>query len=218
MNKSSKLSALTIIALLGSLVLNACGGSTPEPTPTISVEAIQTIAVATFSSGLTQTAIAMPTITPTDTPVPTMTASPTKTSLTGVPTNSCYGLTSIRDVTFPDNAPVTPGQAFTKTWLVRNSGTCAWEAGFKLIFAGGDAMGATTLVLQNPVSAGAEAELSVPMTAPSKNGTIRGDWRMSTTNGVFFGDYLWIIITVGGTIPTSTGTSPTDTPTPTSSP
>jgi hypothetical protein len=111
-----------------------------------------------------------------------------------------------------------PGQTFTKTWLVRNSGTCAWEAGFKLVFAGGDAMGGVTLVLQNPVTPGTEVELSIAMTAPTKNGTIRGDWRMATTTNTFFGDYVWIIIIVGGTIPTNTSTLTTETSTPTTTP
>jgi hypothetical protein len=216
MKKLNKLSILTAFILLGSLVLSACGASTPEPTPTISVEAIRTSAVATFSAGLTQTAIAMPTITPTNTPVPILTATPTKTSGAGIPTGTCYWLTMVKDVTIPDNTPMNPGQTFTKTWLVRNTGSCAWEAGFKLAFASGDAMGGTTFVLQKPVSPGAETELSIPMTAPNKDGT--GNWRMATTSGTFFGDYVWVIIIVGGTTPTSTGTVTSDTPTPTNTP
>jgi len=210
MKKASKLSILMALALLGSVVFSACGAATPtpEPVPTISVEAIQTSAVATFASGLTQTAIAMPTITPTGTPTPTLTSLPTNTAAAGTPTATCYGLTAVKDVTVPDNTPITSGQGFTKTWLVKNTGTCIWEAGFKLTFVSGEAMGGTSLILKDPVSVGAEVELSVLMTAPTKTGTFRGDWRMATTSGAYFGDYLWIIIVVG-----AAGTpSPTSTP------
>jgi hypothetical protein len=210
MKKASKLSILMALALLGNLVFSACGAATPtpEPVPTISVEAIQTSAVATFASGLTQTAIAMPTLTPTGTPVPTLTALPMNTGVAGTPTGTCYGLTAVKDVTVPDKTSMTSGAGFTKTWLVKNTGTCTWEAGFKLVLVSGEAMGGATLILTDPVSVGAEVELSVLMTAPTKTGTLRGDWRMATASGAYFGDYLWVIIVVG-----AAGTpSPTSTP------
>ena len=207
MKNTVKLILLIILAALGILVLSACGASTPTPIPTLGVEAIQTSAVATFASGLTQTAIAMPTTTPTGTPVPTLTALPTSTGAAITPTGTCYGLTAIKDVTVPDNTPMNSGEGFTKTWLVKNTGTCTWEAGFKLVLVSGEAMGGTSLVLKDPVSVGAEVELSVLMTAPTKTGTFRGDWRMSTPSGAYFGDYLWVIIVVGAALPTGTPTA-----------
>ena len=208
---------LVILALLGSLALSACGAGTPNltPTPTVDIGAIQTFAVSTFASGLTQTAIAMPTNTPTYTPTGTTQLTPARTA---IPTVSCYGLVGVKDVTVPDNTPMVPGQTFVKTWLVKNTGTCTWDAGFKLVFYGGDAMGGVTLVLTNAVSPGAETELSVSMTAPSKTGTVRGNWLMSTTNGTFFGDELFVIINVGGATSTATVTpTMTVTQTPTTS-
>jgi hypothetical protein len=222
---------LAVLVVLCSLVLNACGASTPEPTPTLSMEEIQTLAVVTFSVGLTQTALALPTDTPTNTPTETPTATPTRstplaTGIGSVPTASCNGLLGIRDVTIPDNTPMVPGQTFTKTWLVRNNGTCTWEAGFKFAFTRGEAMGGTTLVLDKAVSPGAEMELSIPMTAPTnKTGAVRGNWQMSTANGTFFGDEQYVIIILGGATSTATATgtigtatatlTPTETPTPT---
>ena len=51
---------LTLIGLflLSSYVVSACTSKTDTSTPTLSVEEIQTQAVATFSSGLTQTVAA----------------------------------------------------------------------------------------------------------------------------------------------------------------
>lgn len=217
---------LTLIGLilLGSLLLSACGAGEAEATatPTLSVEQVQTMSVATFASGLTQTAIAMPTNTPTFTPSPTMTNTPTLTPTSGtpvsgvgaLPTTSCYGLAFVADVNIPDNTPMKPGQTFTKTWRVRNSGTCVWDAGFKLNFTGGDAMGGTALTLDKAVNPGAEAELSVAMVAPNTAGAIRGNWRMSTATGTYFGDEIYLIITVNSGA-ASTTVPATDTPIPT---
>lgn len=231
MKYTDKLVVLIILTALGSLALSACGASTPEPTPTLGVEAIQTSAISTFAAGLTQTAIAMPTDTPTSTSTPTNTPTPTPTRGTPfapgggtIPTVSCYSLSYLNDVTIPDNTPMVPGQTFTKTWRVKNTGNCTWDVGFKLVFTGGDAMGGAALVLSNSVSPGAETELSIAMTAPNKTGTVRGNWRMSTASGTFFGDEMYIIISLGNATTTATitatatGSTATATPTPTETP
>ena len=206
-----------LLGLLVSLVLTACSMGASKATPTMSIEALQTIAIGTYAAGLTQTAFAMPTNTPTSTPTETPTLTPTvRTPVSTVPiipTSSCYGLKGVKDVTIPDKTAMTPGQTFTKTWLVRNTGTCNWEAGFKLVFFKGDAMGGSTLVLDKVVTPGTEIELSINMTAPTnKTGEVRGDWQMSTASGLFFGEEQYIIITIGASTPTVTGTPPTATP------
>lgn len=200
-----------LLALL-ALLLSACGGGQAETTPTVDIALVQTQAVETFAFGLTQTALAMPTETPTPTPSPTETptATPPATTPAGpagggtAATASCYGLTFASDVTIPDNTPMNPGEAFTKTWQVLNSGTCTWDVGFRLNFVSGNAMGGANLTLSQPVPPGAVIELSVPMVAPATGGSVRGDWRMSTSTGTYFGDVLYVIITVNG--PTSTPT------------
>jgi hypothetical protein len=215
--KLHKKTTYPLLGLLVSLVLAACSMGTSKATPTMSIEALQTIAIGTYAAGLTQTAFAMPTNTPTSTPTETPTSTPTiKTSVPTtpiIPTSSCYGLTGVKDVTIPDKTAMAPGQTFTKTWLVRNTGTCNWEAGFKLVFFKGDAMGGSTLVLDKTYAPGAEVELSINMTAPTnKTGELRGDWQMSTASGLFFGEEQYIIITIGASTPTATGTPPTATP------
>ena len=210
---------MTIVIMLGSL-MSSCGGNSAEATPTLSVETIQTNAVATFSGGLTQTALAAPTNTPMPTstvaPLPTPTLAnitPLATTIVANPTSSCNMMSYVNDVTIPDNTPMTPGQTFTKTWKVKNSGTCAWEAGYKFAFTGGDAMSGETYTLTESVPANAQVELSIPMTAPNKSGSIRGNWRMSTTAGQFFGDEVYLVILVGGTN-TSVPAAETSTTTP----
>jgi hypothetical protein len=203
-----------LIAL--ALLLGACGPGTPEPTPTLGPEAIQTITVATFSSVLTQTALFAPTITPTSTATATLAlASPTlSTGVTSIPTVACYRLSYAADVSIPDNTPMTPGQTFTKTWKVRNTGTCAWDAGFKFAFTSGNAMGGVTYTLPQSVASNAEIDISIAMTAPNTTGTLKGNWRMSTAAGAYFGDEVYVQIVVGGTAATASITAtPSATPT-----
>ena len=114
--KANQIIAGTV--LLASLFLSACGSGKPEPTPTQSMEQIQTAAVVTFAAGLTQTAILQPTATLTPTPIPTNTLLPTipvgpasTATLAGGADASCNKLVYVSDVTIPDNTPIAPGQS-----------------------------------------------------------------------------------------------------------
>ena len=197
------------ILMIGAVLLSACGATPAELTPTLTVnpDEIRTQAVGTFAAGLTLTAFAAPSNTPaaTITPLATFTSGPTSTGGIAVgtapvagATASCYGLSFVSDVTIPDNTPVTAGQAFTKTWKVKNAGSCAWDAGFKFAFTGGEQMGGASYTLPSVVAAGAVTDISVAMTAPNKTGTLRGNWRMSTAAGQFFGDEVYVQVVVGG--------------------
>lgn len=213
---------LTYLLLAGVLLLAACGGGEAETTPTVSPEEIQTQAIETFGAILTQTALAAPT----DTPVPTLTASPTfepfTTSTAGTlpaisqptvaATASCYQLRYVSDVSIPDNTQMAPGQSFTKTWKVRNTGSCAWEAGFKFTFVGGEQMNGATFTLPSALPANTDLDISIAMVAPTnKTGTLRGNWRMQTAAGQFFGDEVFVQIVVGGVALTNTSPAPTNT-------
>ncbi len=202
-----RLISVQTLIVIGTLLLGACGANAPELTPTLtfSDDEIRTQAVGTFSADLTSTAFAAPSNTPVPTVTPLSTFTPLATSTGGVAfgstpaaTASCYGLTFVSDVTIPDNTPVNAGQNFTKTWKVQNSGSCAWDAGFKFAFVSGDQMGGTAYTLPSAVAAGTVTDISVTMTAPNKSGTIRGDWRMSTASGQFFGDQVYVQVLVGG--------------------
>jgi hypothetical protein len=209
------------ILTIGALLLSACGATPADLTPTTTVnpDEIRTQAVGTFAADLTLTAFLAATSTPaaTVTPLASFTAAATSTGgvafgtapSTGA-TASCYGLSFVSDVTIPDNTPVTAGQAFTKTWKVKNAGSCAWDAGFKFSFVGGEQMGGASVTLPSAVAAGAVYDISVPLTAPSKSGTLRGNWRMATASGQFFGDEVYVQVVVGGgTAATNTVTSTT---------
>jgi hypothetical protein len=204
--------------MIGALLLSACGATPADLTPTVTVnpDEIRTQAVGTFAADLTLTAFAATTNTPAATLTPLASFTPAATSTGGVAfgtapstgaTASCYGLSFVSDVTIPDNTPVTAGQAFTKTWKVKNAGSCAWDAGFKFSFVGGEQMGGAAYTLPAAVAAGAVTDVSVAMTAPSKTGTLRGNWRMSTASGQFFGDEVYVQVVVGGGGAAATNTS-----------
>jgi hypothetical protein len=214
------------ILTIGALLLSACGATPADLTPTVTInpDEIRTQAVGTFAADLTLTAFLAATNTPAPsvTPLATFTGGPTTAAIGTAPvagaTASCYGLSFVSDVTIPDNTPMTAGQAFTKTWKVKNAGSCAWDAGFKFAFTGGEQMGGATFTLPSSVAAGAVYDISVPMTAPNKSGTLRGNWRMSTASGQFFGDEVYVQIVVGGgSAPTNTGTAATSTTSPATS-
>jgi len=121
-----KFRLIATLMLTSAILLSACGGGEPSPTPTLSPDEIKTQAVGTFSADLTQTALAAPT----NTPLPTLTASATfapftasqstlpansaPTTSNGATTTSCYALTFASDVTIPDNTQMTAGKPLPK--------------------------------------------------------------------------------------------------------
>jgi len=142
-------------------------------------------------------------------PAPTSTPVPDVTAESGCTLNASFAA----DVTIPDESELQPGVSFVKTWRIRNSGTCDWEAGFHLVFVGGDQLGAPASVSAPATVSGASADVSVPMTAPSARGSYKGNWRMQSADGQVFGSTVWVIIVVPS--PVTATPVPTSTPTPT---
>jgi len=191
---------LTIL-LIGVLItlLFSCGTNSENQADTGDVNVVRTEAVATFASSLTETLVAVPSASPTLTIEPTFTPEEGTATLESTPTaNPCYNLFYIEDVTIPDNTQMKPGELFTKTWLVQNTGGCAWRPGFTFQHVGGDAMRGSPVTLTEAIQTGSKRELSVQLVVPSgQNGLIQSAWRMADDNGTFFGDTLSVIIMVG---------------------
>lgn len=94
------------------------------------------------------------------------------------------------------------GQDFTKTWSIRNEGSCDWNSNYALVFAGGENMNGP---LSNPmpsIPSGTTGEISVKLLAPSRGGTYSSDWEFQNPNGERFGvgssgnDLIWAQIAV----------------------
>jgi hypothetical protein len=222
--------SITLIMFLSAFILGACGSAAAKATPTstpLSVEAISTSAAQTVFFQLTQQA---PTITPTaaftDTPVWTATATKSLPTKAAPPAASCANMTFISDVTVPDGQQMTVNQAFTKTWKVQNTGTCAWTTSFKLVFSYGEAMSGKAVTLAGPVATGDKVNISVDLTAPNKAGKLTGVWVLVDDKGQPFGPFLTVVINVGTASPSPTGgtltptgsTTPKKTKTPTETP
>ena len=86
------------------------------------------------------------------------------------------GTAYVADVTIPDNTVIVVGQSFTKTWSLRNSGTCPWTAGYELRHVGGERMATSSAVPASPADPGAMVDVSVTMTAPATAGQYRSEW------------------------------------------
>jgi len=150
---------------------------------------------ATVEAMLTQSAVSTQSVPtqsiPTQTPVPATTTPipPTNTPIpTATPISYCNWLKFVDDVTVPDGSVFAPGETFTKTWRLKNVGTCAWTTDTKLVFASGAQMsGPTVAALPGYVAPGQTVDVSVTLTAPSKRGEYVGYWMLRSPDGIVFG-------------------------------
>ena len=142
------------------------------------------------------TALPRPTDTqpiPTDTPPPTATATPPPTAIPVIPTATptqvpCNLAEFVSDVTIKDGTEFAPGEAFTKTWRLRNVGSCTWNPDYELVFANGDAMGGPSAQkIGVTVRPGDTVDVSVKLAAPQKAGDHTGNWQLRSNSGVVFG-------------------------------
>jgi hypothetical protein len=138
---------------------------------------------------------------------PTETPPPPVTTEAGCSLDSQY----VADVTIPDGTVMGLGASFVKTWRVKNSGTCDWDAGFQLLYVSGDQMSGPASVSLPAVPAGGQTDISVNLTAPGSYGTHKGTWRIRSDTGTLFGTNLIVIISIPA--PATETPVPTDVPT-----
>ena len=148
---------------------------------------------------------------------PLILVTPTGTQYTPTANSSalaygCNNMTLIRDVTIPAGTVFQPGERFTKTWQIANTGTCDWVYLYSLVFLSGDRMGGDPSSLGRVIHPGEWRQLDVNMRAPSTSGTYTGYWRFGDQSGHAFGSTLTVSIVVSS--PTKTPVPPTDTPEP----
>jgi len=192
------------IILLLTLVLSACNlPSSGDETE--SADAVLTAAAQTVEANLTQAAAVAPTATtavvlPTSTTAaPDITlAVPTNTLPVATATQDCDKGDFVTDVTIPDGTVLDPGESFTKTWRIKNTGTCSWTPSYAFVFASGDAMdGPATQALTGNVNPGQTVDISVNLKAPDTAGSYRGYWKLRNGAGVLFAT-VYVDIKVGG--------------------
>jgi hypothetical protein len=191
----------TLIALAMTVAILDCNlpGTTtaiPENTPVIPPDTSGTSVALTVQAELTKANPPQLTSTPTVTPVtftqtstnppPTATQQPPTATLTQVP---CNQASFVSDVSVPDGTVFETGQAFTKTWRLKNTGSCTWNSSYQLVFVNGDQMngpGSQTLT-SGTVAPNSTVDVSVNMFAPASGGTYRGYWKIREPGGATFG-------------------------------
>jgi hypothetical protein len=116
----------------------------------------------------------------------TKTPSPKNQPLT--PAGCSPSMQYLADVTIPNGTQVKPGEHFTKTWKVKNDGSCDWD-GYLLALGRGEAMGGaeTEIPLTNP---GKEVDLSIDLTAPTNPGNYSANWELRTSLGDPLGELI----------------------------
>lgn len=194
------------LLVLPALACNLPGRATPDAASTLNP--LYTSAAQTLEAMATQGVTTPPTSTPT-----TSFAVPTNTLVfvtntpvnTAAPVQLCNAAAFVRDVTIPDGALLERDTSFTKTWRLKNIGTCSWTTSYALVFVNGDGMSApSTVNLGGNVNPGETIDVSVNMVSPSQEGHYRGYWKLRNASGVLFGigtqatTSFWVDINVAG--------------------
>lgn len=183
-----RIGLLLAFLLLPALLL-ACGGdANGTPTGAAPAPAISTLppAVDAATSPAANTAVAAPT----DAPIGV--ASPTPCG-----NDAAF----LDDLTVPDFSQVTPGQRLDKQWLIRNTGSCAWDASYSVAYIGGVQMGAPEALAVYPAQPGTDAIIRIGFTAPDLPGDYESRWELRDRTGSPFGPVLFTKITVIGEEP-----------------
>lgn len=224
-----------IICGLSMITLSACNmpeaSNRPDETLTVT-QAYETVQ-ARLTEMTLQTQQSTPAPSPTNeataenqTPILTATATtqvffPTKTT---VATKACdlAGAGNPIDVSIPDDTVMVPGQTFTKTWRLQNTGSCTWTPNYTIAVFSGEKMNAPSSVpIPGNVAPGQTVDISVDLVAPSEPGTYQGNWKLRNASQVWFGigpvgsDAFWVRIEVQEVATlTPTQAEPTTTATP----
>jgi hypothetical protein len=114
----------------------------------------------------------------------------------------------VADVTIPDGTRLPAETGFTKTWRLRNLGSCTWTTRYTVVFVTGSRMSAPLSVgLPHNVAPGGYVDVSVPFVSPGAPGSYRGDWMLRNASGSYFGigdaavKPFWVSIRVGALKP-----------------
>jgi hypothetical protein len=189
----SKKIIFLLVTLVFILACNQLTGPTPQPAATL--DALYTSAAQTLEAMASE-------------PVSTLTvqSSPTATGVLSLPTYSpvvfntftsvppiqpvtrCDAAEFVSDVTYPDGSVVSRGTSFTKTWRIRNTGTCTWSTSYAIVYVSGDKLGAPDIMpMPGSVAPGQSIDISVNMVAPNAEGHYRGNWKLRNATGTQFG-------------------------------
>ena len=176
------LPSLTLVIVI-LILLPACSPA-PTPTPFRPPTAESPLIEPTFIIQPTQQVVIIQ-----STPLPTILP-------TTDPQECVNDMNFISDVTIPDNTFVAYGSSVDKQWQVENTGTCNWDASYRLRYLGGALLGAPEEILLYPARAGTQATIQILFTAPFTDGVYESAWQAYDPQGIPFGDAIYIRVTV----------------------
>jgi hypothetical protein len=203
---------LTFFIIINLIILSFCNlplAKNEQEAQLMHTYAAQTIQAITTASSVIVTSTVIP-----QEPSATWTISPVNTNTAIPPTNlpnvatatnstPCDKVSFVDDITIPDGTVFPPGTNFTKTWRIKNVGTCTWTTSYTLVFDNGDAMnGMSSIGLPANVPPNGMIDLSVALKAPASVGNYKGNWKMRNSEGILFGmgpddKPFWVAISVG---------------------
>jgi hypothetical protein len=195
-----RLPFLPLIALILSTM--ACIIQMDAPV-TLSQDQVNTLAAQTMAFYQYQTYVALgtqaqppaaDTIAPQAVDTDSSTVMPSVTNTLFVPTVTptalpCNWAQFIADVTYPDDSELGIVDHFTKTWRLKNIGSCTWTSGYSLVFDHGDPMGAPAAqqLTTGTVAPGGTIDVSVDLVTPASPGTYQGFFKLRASDSTVFG-------------------------------
>jgi hypothetical protein len=189
-----KLFWIMIVLTLFAMLLSACGSGKKEDAGKKNASTVLTEAASTAEALMRTMAAISPTprpVTPTPvTPTATITPIPSPTLEPGQPSPTFSGDMAGfgSDLTIPDGTVFAPNATFVKMWRLNNTGTTTWTPAYTVVYASGDQMGApASIALPVAVPPGGSVDISVPMTAPVKEGSYTANFLLANQNGQRFG-------------------------------
>jgi len=182
-----------VVLLVSILLLSACNLPRPNATAESTSDPIGTAAAQTVAALSTQlqprsTDTPAASVTP-NVQIATSTQQPTLSATTGTtPSRPCDRGEFVKDVTVNDGDDFKPGETFTKTWRLKNTGSCTWTTSYRVVFDSGNALGApASFNLPVNVPPDGIVDISVQMKAPTEIKAYESYWKLQNASGVTFG-------------------------------
>ncbi|MGB4594941.1 MAG: NBR1-Ig-like domain-containing protein [Anaerolineaceae bacterium] len=179
------------------LFVSACSAQTPTP----DVAKVNTMIAQTVAVQQTRTEIARPTNTPQPTPTntqqpPTPTIEPTSVQSTAT-TPTVQPVGGIDGGEWVASNPVDKaaqfqGQTFKVNVKLMNTGTSTWTTDYGIRYISGDITASEdTYYMPIAVPPGAQVNMDVKLTAPTKTGLLRGNWVIFNSANVAFSNFYF---------------------------
>jgi hypothetical protein len=182
MNAKAIFNILKMTVMASLVLMAACSPLVVVPP----IEVPPATSLPAIASSPTLEPTAMPTLQPTVvlTDPPTATTVPVTAVTTQCQDSAQYiGDDGMDGTTYMPNVP------FTKTWRIKNTGSCTWDSSYLVYQISG------TFMTQQPgywivpqgqtVAPGQTVDISVGMTSPVEDGSYRADWGLKKGNGQF---------------------------------